>query len=45
MSENGSTAAAIYARVSTSDQDVSRQLDEAREHLERLGMADIEKYL
>ena len=44
MSENGPTASAIYARVSTSDQDVSRQLDEAREHLERLGVEDVEEY-
>lgn len=44
MSENGPRTAAIYARVSTSDQDVSRQLDEAREHLERLGVADLEEY-
>ncbi|TKX42775.1 hypothetical protein EXE41_16745 [Halorubrum sp. SD690R] len=32
MSESGPSDAAIYARVSTSDQDVSRQLDEARAH-------------
>ncbi|WP_254921799.1 recombinase family protein [Halorubrum ezzemoulense] len=44
MSENGPSDAAIYARVSTSDQDVSRQLDEAHEHLERLGVKDIEEY-
>ena len=44
MSENGPATAAIYARVSTSDQDVSRQLDEAHEHLERLGVEDIEEY-
>lgn len=44
MTENGPSTAAIYARVSTSDQDVSRQLDEAREHLERLGVEDVEEY-
>ncbi|WP_179235204.1 recombinase family protein, partial [Halorubrum ezzemoulense] len=44
MSENGPSDAAIYARVSTSDQDVSRQLDEAHEHLEHLGVKDIEEY-
>ncbi|MDB2294600.1 recombinase family protein, partial [Halorubrum ezzemoulense] len=44
MSENGPPDAAIYARVSTSDQDVSRQLNEAREHLERLGVDDIKEY-
>jgi len=44
MSENGPSDAAIYARVSTSDQDVSRQLNEAREHLERLGVENIEEY-
>ena len=44
MSENGPSTAAIYARVSTADQDVSRQLDEAREHLERLGVDDVEEY-
>ncbi|ELZ43661.1 rb136 [Halorubrum californiense DSM 19288] len=44
MSGNGPSDAAIYARVSTSGQDVSRQLDEAHEHLERLGVKDIEEY-
>ena len=44
MSENGPSTAAIYARVSTADQDVSRQLDEAREHLEGLGVEEIEEY-
>ncbi|WP_233561688.1 recombinase family protein [Halorubrum sp. Atlit-28R] len=44
MSENGPSDAAIYARVSTSDQDVSRQFNEAREYLERLGVEDIEEY-
>ena len=44
MSENGPATAAIYARVSTSDQDVSRQLDEAHEHLERLNVEDVEEY-
>jgi DNA invertase Pin-like site-specific DNA recombinase len=44
MSENGPPDAAIYARVSTSDQDVSRRLNEAREHLERLGVDDIKEY-
>ncbi|WP_246041592.1 recombinase family protein [Halorubrum ezzemoulense] len=44
MSENGPSNAAIYARVSTSDQDVSRQLDEAHDHLERLGVEDIKEY-
>ncbi len=44
MSETGPERAAIYARVSTADQDVSRQLDEAREHLDRLGVEDVEEY-
>jgi DNA invertase Pin-like site-specific DNA recombinase len=44
VSENGSSDAAIYARVSTSDQDVSRQVDEVHEHLERLGVKDIKEY-
>ncbi|WP_239640252.1 recombinase family protein [Halorubrum coriense] len=44
MSENGPSNAAIYARVSASDQDISRHLDEAHEHLERLGVKDIEEY-
>ncbi len=44
MSQNGLSDAAIYARVSTSDQDVSRQLDEAHEHLERLGVEDVVEY-
>jgi DNA invertase Pin-like site-specific DNA recombinase len=44
MSEDGPQRAAIYARVSTADQDVARQLDEAREHLERLGVDDVEEY-
>lgn len=44
MSETGPERAAIYARVSTTDQDVSRQLDEARDHLERLGVEDVEEY-
>jgi DNA invertase Pin-like site-specific DNA recombinase len=44
MSESGPQRAAIYARVSTSDQDVGRQLDEAREHLERLGVEEVEEY-
>jgi DNA invertase Pin-like site-specific DNA recombinase len=43
-SENEPTTAAIYARVSTSDQDVSRQLDEASEQLDRLGVKDVEEY-
>jgi DNA invertase Pin-like site-specific DNA recombinase len=44
MSESGPERAAIYARVSTADQDVGRQLDEAREHLERLGAEEVEEY-
>ena len=44
MSEPGPERAAIYARVSTADQDVGRQLDEARDHLERLGVEDVEEY-
>ena len=44
MSETGPERAAIYARVSTTDQDVSRQLDEAREHLDRLGVEGVEEY-
>ena len=44
MTEEGPSRAAIYARVSTTDQDVQRQLDEAREHLDRLGVDDVEKY-
>jgi DNA invertase Pin-like site-specific DNA recombinase len=44
MSENGPSAAAVYARVSTTDQDVGRQLEEAREHLEGLGVDDVEEY-
>ncbi|ELZ53149.1 Resolvase domain-containing protein [Halorubrum distributum JCM 9100] len=44
MSENGPSTAAIYARVSTADQDVGRQLDEAREHLEGLGVDDVKEY-
>lgn len=38
------TTAAIYARVSTQDQDVRRQLDEARAHLEQEGIEKIEEY-
>lgn len=44
MTDEGPNRAAIYARVSTSDQDVQRQLDEAREHLDRLGVGDVEEY-
>ncbi len=41
MTENA-TRAAVYARVSTSDQSVERQLAEAREHLEREGVDDLD---
>jgi DNA invertase Pin-like site-specific DNA recombinase len=44
MSETEPSDAAIYVRLSTSDQDISRQLDEAHEHLERLGVKDVEEY-
>jgi DNA invertase Pin-like site-specific DNA recombinase len=44
MDDTGPESAAIYARVSTADQDVARQLDEAREHLERLGVDEVEEY-
>ena len=44
MTEDGPQRAAIYARVSTADQDVARQLDEAGDHLERLGVEDVEEY-
>jgi DNA invertase Pin-like site-specific DNA recombinase len=44
MSETDPSTGAIYARVSTDDQDVSRQLDEAREHLERAGVEEIDEY-
>ena len=43
MTENA-TRAAVYARVSTSDLNVDRQLAEAREHLEREGVDDIVEY-
>lgn len=36
--------AAIYARVSTSDQDVRRQLEEARGYLEEQGFDEIEEF-
>jgi DNA invertase Pin-like site-specific DNA recombinase len=36
--------AAIYARVSTSDQDVRRQLEEARDHLDTQGIDDVDEY-
>ena len=42
--KGGPSTAAIYARVSTGDQDVQRQLDEARDHLDRLGVEDVEEY-
>jgi DNA invertase Pin-like site-specific DNA recombinase len=42
--DQGPTAAAVYARVSTADQDVERQLVEAREHLDRLDVEDITEY-
>nr|WP_239640256.1 recombinase family protein [Halorubrum coriense] len=44
MSESGPESAGIYARVSTADQDGGRQLEEAREHLDRLGVGDVEEY-
>ncbi|SNR36374.1 recombinase family protein [Halorubrum vacuolatum] len=44
MTETGLASAAIYARVSTADQDVARQLDEARDHLDGLGVEQIEEY-
>lgn len=44
MAETGPYSAAIYARVSTTDQDVARQLDEARDHLDGLGVEQIEEY-
>ena len=43
MTENAPRAA-VYARVSTSDQNVDRQLAEAREHMEREGVDDIVEY-
>ena len=36
--------AAIYARVSTADQDVERQLEEARDYLTDAGVAAVEEY-
>lgn len=44
MTETGPSSAAIYARVSTTDQDVARQLNEARDHLDGLGVEQIEEY-
>jgi DNA invertase Pin-like site-specific DNA recombinase len=44
MSDTSTDTAAIYARVSTSDQDVKRQLDEARDHLEKTGVGTIDEY-
>lgn len=38
------STAAIYARVSTSDQDVRRQLEEARSYLEEQGFDGIEEF-
>ena len=43
MSKNA-TRAAVYARVSTSDQNVGRQLGEAREHLVRQGVDEIVEF-
>ncbi len=43
MTENA-TRAAVYARVSTADQNVERQLTEAREHLRQEGVDDIVEY-
>jgi len=43
MTENA-TRAAVYARVSTADQNVDRQLTEARDHLRREGVDDIVEY-
>ena len=36
--------AAIYARVSTTDQDARRQLEEARDHLDTQGIDDVTEY-
>jgi DNA invertase Pin-like site-specific DNA recombinase len=44
MGEDGPEAAAIYARVSTDEQDVQRQLNEARDHLDGLGVAEVEEF-
>ena len=41
MTENA-TRAAVYARVSTSDQNVERHLAEAHEHLVREGVDDLD---
>jgi len=43
MTENASQAA-VYARASTSDQNVGRQLVEAREHLVRQGVDEIVEF-
>jgi DNA invertase Pin-like site-specific DNA recombinase len=43
MSENGPMTAATYIRVSTSDQDASRQFNEARKHLARLSVEDVDR--
>jgi DNA invertase Pin-like site-specific DNA recombinase len=43
MTENAPQAA-VYARASTSDQNVGRQLGEAREHLVRQGVDDIVEF-
>ena len=44
MSDTGPDTAAIYARVSTADQDGGRQLEEARDHLDHLGVETVEEY-
>lgn len=44
MTDSGPDRAAIYARVSTSDQDVARQLEEARDYLDRKGVDEIDEY-
>ena len=44
MTGTGPEQAAIYARVSTTDQDVTRQLEEAREYLDEKGLEEIREY-
>ncbi len=44
MSDSGPRSAAIYARVSTADQDIDRQLDEAREYLDAEGVEQVFEY-
>ena len=44
MTDSDVDTAAVYARVLTSDQDVGRQLEEARDHLDGLGVDSVEEY-